>query len=518
MFPAGEYGVVAITSGEDVVPGAWINDAGWTAHHAMMERSWQSRNNTAMDHETFRRHGHELIDWIADYHRGIESRPVQSTVAPGSVRASLPHAPPQHGEPFAEILADIDRVVMPGITHWQSPSWFGYFPANISYPGILGDLLSSGLGVQGMSWATAPACTEVETHVLDWLADMLGLPDRFRSTGPGGGVLHDTASSAVLCAMLAARERATNGRSNRTGCDVPLVAYTSTQAHSSVAKAAGIAGIGRDTLRLVEVDAAFAMDPESLDRRITADIAAGLVPFFVCATVGTTASNAMDPVRAIGEVCARHGLWLHVDAAMSGTAALCEEFRWIHDGLELADSYCVNPHKWMLTNFDCSAFWVADRHWLLEALSILPEYLRTKATESGAVIDYRDWQVPLGRRFRALKLWFVIRSYGIGALQAMVREHVRLAQAFAARVGESPLFELAAPVPLNLVCFRLADGSDDDNRALLERINATGQLFVSHGAPDGRYTLRFCVGQARTEQRHVDAAWETITSVARAPC
>jgi aromatic-L-amino-acid/L-tryptophan decarboxylase len=480
----------------------------------MMERWMDSRNNGGMDRDNFRKRGHELIDWIADYHAGAEARPVLSTVAPGEVRAGLPESAPLEGEPFEHIFADFERVIMPGITHWQSPNWFAFFPANISYPSILGDLLSSGLGVQGMLWTTSPACTELETHVLDWTADMLGLPEHYRSTGKGGGVLHDTASSAVLCAMLAARERATDGRGNRDGVTQRLVAYTSGQAHSSVEKAAGIAGIGRAQLRLVEVDSAFAMDPAALAARIEADIAEGLVPFFVCATVGTTASNAIDPVAAIGEICQRHGLWLHVDAAMSGTAALCPEFRWIHDGLEAADSYCFNPHKWMLTNFDCSAFWVADRHWLLEALSILPEYMRNKATESGAVIDYRDWQVPLGRRFRALKLWFVIRSFGVHGLQAMVRRHVALAQEFARKVEESPYLELAAPVPLNLVCFRLKDGSDEDNRALLDRINATGKLYLTHGAHDGRVAIRFCVGHAATEARHVEAAWALIEEIA----
>lgn len=471
-------------------------------------------NNHDMDAETFRALGHDLIDWIADYHATIESRPVLSAVAPGDIRAQLPDSPPQHGESFDTVFADFERIVMPGITHWQSPNWFAFFPANISYPSILGDLLSSGLGVQGMLWTTSPACTELETHVMDWLAEMLGLSDRFLSKGPGGGVLHDTASSAVLCAMLAARERATKGEGNRKGVHQKLVAYTSSQAHSSVEKAAGIIGIGRERLRLVAVDEAFAMDPAALAAQIEADIADGFTPFFACATVGTTASNAIDPVSKIAAISAQHGMWLHVDAAMSGTAALCPEFRWIHEGVELADSYNFNPHKWMLTNFDCSAFWVADRYWLLEALSILPEYMRNKATESGAVIDYRDWQVPLGRRFRALKLWFVIRHYGVEGLRTMVRHHVALAQEFAERIRHSEKFELVAPVPLNLVCFRLKNGDDTANRELLERINATGKLSLSHGAHDGRVALRFCIGHARTEKRHVDAAWQIISALA----
>jgi aromatic-L-amino-acid decarboxylase len=374
---------------------------------------------------------------------------------------------------------------------------------------MLGDLLSSGLGVQGMLWATSPACTELETHVMDWLVDLLGLPEKFRSTTDGGGVIQDTASSAVLTALLVARERATGWQCNERGLATRLVAYTSSQAHSSIEKAVKIAGLGRDNLRLVEVDQAFAMRPEALARQIQADRAAGLMPCFVCATVGTTSSNALDPVRAIGEVCQTEGLWLHVDAAMSGTAALCPEFRFIQDGLELADSYAFNPHKWMFTNFDCDCFFVADRAALIKTLSILPEYLRNQATESGAVVDYRDWHIPLGRRFRALKLWFVIRHYGIEGLQHHVRRHVELAQQFAAWVQADDRFELAAPAPLNLVCFRHKAG-DAFNRQLMDRLNASGDLYLTHTVLDGRIALRLCIGQTHTEARHVEAAWRRI--------
>ncbi len=366
-----------------------------------------------MTPDEFRRHGRAVIDWIADYMERVESYPVLSRVQPGEIRAGLPAEPPQQGEPFDAILADVGPLIMPGVTHWQSPNFFALFPANGSGPAILGDLLSSGLGVQGMLWATSPACTELETHVLDWLVDMLGLPGQFRSTSTGGGVIQDTASSAVLTAVLAGRERATGFASNLAGCDGRLVAYTSSQAHSSVEKAVKIAGIGSQQLRLIAVDENFAMRPEVLAQQIEADRAAGLLPCFVCATVGTTSSNAMDPVRAIGAICRAEGVWLHVDAAMSGTAALCPEFRHLQDGLELADSYAFNPHKWMFTNFDCDCFWVADRAALIKTLSILPEYLKNQATESGAVFDYRDWHIQLGRRFRSLKLWFVIRHYGV---------------------------------------------------------------------------------------------------------
>lgn len=462
-----------------------------------------------MSPEEFRRHGHAVVDWIADYQARIESFPVLSPAKPGEIRASLPSNPPAQGESFEMMLADMDRLILPGITHWQSPNFYAYFPCNASAPAILGDLLSSGLGVQGMLWATSPACTELETHVMDWLVRMLGLPEKFLSTSTGGGVIQDTASSASLCALLAARERTTGLVSNARGCDGKLIAYTSSQAHSSIEKAVKIAGMGRANLRLVAVDEKFAMRSDALEQQIAADRKAGLRPCFVCATVGTTSSNAMDPVREIARICSENDLWLHVDAAMSGTAALCPELRHIHDGVELADSYEFNPHKWMFTNFDCDAFYVADRKALIQALSVLPEYLKNKATESGAVFDYRDWQIPLGRRFRALKLWFVIRHYGIEGLQFHVREHVRLTQQFANWVRQDPRFEVMAPVPLNLVCFRMKSG-DEANQTLMDRLNASGDLYLTHTRLNDEMTLRFCVGQTNTQERHVERAWERI--------
>ena len=462
-----------------------------------------------MTPEEFRRQGHALVDWIADYHSRVETFPVLSRVKPGEIRAQLPPDAPQQGEAFDQILSDIDRVVLPGITHWQSPNFFAYFPANSSGPAILGDLLSSGLGVQGMLWSTSPACTELETHVLDWLVPMLGLPEKFLSTSSGGGVIQDTASSAVLCALLAARERATKFVSNRKGCDGRLIAYCSTQTHSSLEKAMKVAGMGSDNLRQIDVDENFSLRADLLAQQIARDLADGLIPCFVCATVGTTSSNAMDPLREIAKICREHHLWLHVDSAMSGTAALCPEFRFIQDGVEFADSYGFNPHKWMFTNFDCSVFYVADRKHLIETLSVLPEYLRNQATESGAVIDYRDWHVPLGRRFRALKLWFVIRHYGIEGLQYHVREHIRLAQEFLRWVRDDPRFELAAPAVLNLICFRLRAG-DAANQTLMDQLNASGDLFLTHTKLAGKFTLRFCVGQTHTQARHVKRAWERI--------
>jgi len=467
-----------------------------------------------MTPEEFRRWGRAVVDWIAQYQERVESLPVLSPALPGQIRASLPAAPPERGEAFDAILADVDRLILPGLTHWQSPNFFAFFPANTSGPSILGELLAAGLGVQGMSWVTSPACTELETLVLDWMADLTGLPARFKSGGLGGGVIQDSGSSAVLCALLAARERATQFKTNASGCDGRLTAYTSAHAHSMVEKAVKIAGLGRERLRLIEVDDAFALRVDCLQRQIALDRQAGLQPCFVSATVGTTSSNGFDPLRLIGTLCREEGLWLHVDGAMSGTAAVCPEFRYLLDGMELADSYAFNPHKWMFTNFDCDCFFVADKAALIQALSILPEYLRNQATESGAVIDYRDWQVPLGRRFRALKLWFVIRHYGAEGLRHHIRRHVELAREFARWVETSADFELLAPAPLNLVCFAHR-GGDDSSRRLLERLNQTGKLYLTHTVLKGRYTLRFCIGQTHTEAEHVQRAWDLIRETAR---
>jgi aromatic-L-amino-acid decarboxylase len=466
-----------------------------------------------MTPEAFRRYGYAVIDWIADYYERIESLPVLSQSKPGEVRASLPAHPPYTGEAFEAILTDLDELIMPGITHWQSPNFFAFFPANASGPSILGDLISASLGVQGMLWTTSPACTELEMQIMDWLVEMLGLPDKFRSDGTGGGVIQDTASSATLCALLAGRERATTFRSNRQGCDGRLVAYASTQAHSSVEKAVKIAGLGSENLRLIEVDNRFAMLPEALAKAIEDDRRTGRIPCFVCATVGTTSSNAIDPLVDIGSTCQEAGVWLHVDAAMSGTAAICPEFRHIQRGVELADSYCFNPHKWMFTNFDCDCFYVADKAALIKTLSVLPEYLRNQATESGAVIDYRDWHVPLGRRFRSLKLWAVIRHYGLEGLRYHVRHHIELAQQFARWVQESAEFEVVVPPPLNLVCFRHKAG-EAFNRQLLDQLNRSGRLYLTHTTLNGRYTLRLSIGQTNTGERHVAEAWRFIQETA----
>jgi aromatic-L-amino-acid decarboxylase len=468
-----------------------------------------------MTPDEFRRHGHAVIDWIADYYGRIESFPVLSQVSPGDVRAALPRHPPEHGEPFEDVLRDLDDTILPGITHWQHPSFFAYFPANSSGPAILGDLLASGLGVQGMLWATSPAATELETHTLDWLAELLGLPDRFRSDGPGGGVIQHTASDAALVALLAALHRVSGGRTEHEGVTADRFAvYTSNQTHSSVEKACRIAGLGADALRKVDVDAStLAARPDQLRELIDNDVAAGVVPTLVVASVGATGTGAVDPVREFAAIARDVGAWLHIDAAWAGVAAVAPELRWLNDGLEEADSYATNPHKWLLTNFDCDAFWVADRAALLGALSILPEYLRNAATESGAVIDYRDWHVPLGRRFRALKLWAVIRWYGADGLREHIRKHVELAQGFAAKVAADERFELVAPHPLSLVTFRLRGDDDAATLALMQQINESGAAYLTHTVVNGRAALRLAIGSPLTEQRHVDAVWRALSDL-----
>jgi aromatic-L-amino-acid decarboxylase len=462
----------------------------------------------------FREYGHAVVDWVADYWATLPERPVRPPVEPGSVAAALPPAVPEHGEPVAAVLADLDRVVVPATTHWQHPAYFGYFPANTSGPSVLGDLVSAGLGVQGMLWSTGPACTELETVMLDWLAGLLDLPARFRSDSPGGGVIQDSASSATLVATLVALHRASGGTWRESGVDGTFTVYTSTQGHSSIEKAARIAGLGGAAVRLVGVDSdTLAMRPEALRDRIEADRTAGATPALVVATIGTTSTTAVDPVPQIGQICGEYGVWLHVDAAYAGSAAVCPELRWSHAGLELADSYCFDPHKWLLTGFDCDAFWVADRAELVSALTVLPEYLRNAATATGAVIDYRDWQVPLGRRFRALKLWFVLRWYGAEGLRAHVRAGVALAAGFADRVRADPRFELVAPHPFGLVCFRLR-AADEANQQLLERLNATGELYLTHTRVRDRFVLRLAVGAPATGPAEIEAAWRRIRDTA----
>jgi aromatic-L-amino-acid decarboxylase len=466
-----------------------------------------------MTPEEFRALGHRVVDWVARYMERVDELPVGAPVEPGQIAAMLPGEAPESPEGWDEILADLDRVVMPGITHWQSPSFFAYFPCNASGASILGELVSAGLGVQGMLWSTSPACTELETVTLDWLAKLIGLPRSFLSATPNaGGVIQGTASEAALVAMLAARSRA--------GPAAALVAYTSEQAHSSILKAANIIGLPPGALRTIATDTGLRMDPAALAGTISADRAAGLTPFFVAATLGTTSSGAFDPLNEIGPITRSAGCWLHVDAAWAGSAFVCQEFRASMGGVEHADSFSFNPHKWLLTSFDCSAMWTRDVAALTGALTVTPEYLRNRASESGAVIDYRDWQIPLGRRFRAIKLWFVLRSYGAQGLRAHIRGHVALAGLFESWILADNRFELAAARSLALVCFRLADDpSGERTRTLLERVNATGELFCSHTAiPDAsgrsRYTIRFAIGAVGTRREHVERAWGVIRETA----
>jgi aromatic-L-amino-acid/L-tryptophan decarboxylase len=467
-----------------------------------------------MTPEQFRAEGKKVIDWIADYYENIEKYPILSQVKPGEIKASLPGNPPKTGETMDEMMRDLDEKIMPGITHWQSPNFYAYFPSNTSFPSILGDLISSGLGVQGMIWATSPSATELETRVLDWLTDMMGMPEKFKSTSTGGGVIQDTASTSSLTAMIAARERASNFQSNKTGIQQKLVAYISTQTHSSLEKAAKIIGIGSENLQMIDVDEKFAMRTDLLKEQIQKDKAAGLIPFFICAALGTTSSNAIDPIAVIGEIAKKENCWFHIDAAMSGTAMLCPEFRHFQEGVELADSYCFNPHKWMFTNFDCDVFWVANRQDLINTFSILPEYLRNKATESGEVFDYRDWHVQLGRRFRSLKLWFVIRHYGIEGLQFHIRKHIELARKFTEWIRQSEDFEIFVEPPFNLVCFRHKAG-DDFNMKLMNAVNQTGKAYFTHTKLNGQVVLRMSIGQTNTEEKHVKATWDLIEKIAR---
>jgi aromatic-L-amino-acid decarboxylase len=465
-----------------------------------------------MDAETFRKWAHEVVDWIADYRAGIRDHRVLPEVTPGEVKGRLPVAPPEEGEPFGTILEEFRDRIVPGMTHWNHPRFFAYFPANNSAPSILAEMLTAALGAQCMSWQTSPAATELEQVVMEWLRGMLGLPEGFT------GVIQDTASTSTLVALLMARERSTGYGFQEEGASAEgagrLVVYASEEAHSSVEKGVFLAGFGRKSLRRVPVDAEFAMDPAALEQMVRDDVDRGLLPSCVVATTGTTSSTALDPLPSIADVCGRHGLFLHVDAAFAGSAAILPEKRWILDGVERADSFVFNPHKWLLTNFDCSAHFVRDVPALLRTCSIQPEYLRT--AHDPEVVNFRDWGVPLGRRFRALKLWFVLRSYGVEGLRRMLREHIRLAGLFRSWVEEHPSFEPAAPTPVSLVCFRLvppgapAERRDALNEALLGAVNATGDAFLTHTRLGGRYTLRLSVGQEMTEETDVRAAWEAI--------
>ncbi len=460
-----------------------------------------------MSPDEFRKYGKELIDWVADYYEKVESLPVTPDIEPGAIRALLPERAPELGEPFSDVIDDLDRVVMPGITNWQSPNWFAYFPGDASFPAILGELVSAGLAQQGMLWSTSPATTEIESHMMDWLVDLLGLPEGWKTSGPGGGVIQMSASDSTHTALVVARQQA-----QETASLDNIVAYGSSQAHSSIEKGARVAGYRH--YRPIGVDGNFAMRVDLLEAAISEDRAAGLHPAFVCSAVGTTGTTAVDPVRRVGEIARAQGLWHHVDAAYAGSAMICPEFRHHQDGLELADSYVFNPHKWMFVNFDASAFYVADRRPLIETLSILPPYLQDAASQSGAVIDYRDWHVPLGRRFRALKLWFTIRSFGAEGIRTKIREHVAAAQGLAARLGQDDRFEVIAPTHFGLVSFRHVAGDLATNN-LAEAINRSGRAYLTASKlPDGSAYIRVSVGQTNTTARHVEQLGDLIEQIA----
>jgi aromatic-L-amino-acid decarboxylase len=488
-----------------------------------------------MDLEEFRQQAHELVDWMADYFAGVESYPVRSNVRPGDIIRQLPRTPPEQGEPFENLFADFQRIILPGITHWQHPSFFAYFTANTSYPSVLAEMLTATLGAQCMSWQTSPAAAELEERVMEWMRQLIGLPDGFT------GVIQDTASTATLCSLITAREKHTGFAINRGGfagaaarpdapgspdaagspgrLSRPFTIYASTEAHSSIEKAVKIAGFGKEHLRKIEVDRDFAMIPRALESAVEDDIRGGYRPLAVVAAMGTTGSTAVDPLEEIGHICKRHGLWLHIDAAYAGTALVLPEMRWMSRGVELADSFVFNPHKWMFTNFDCSAYFVQDTEALVRTFEILPEYLKTR--EGDRVNNYRDWGIPLGRRFRALKLWFVIRSFGAAGIREKIGAHIQWAKELAAEIDAAEEFELLAPVPLALVCFRYRPQgvSDPDelnalNARLLEAVNDTGKLYLTHTKLGGTYALRLNIGQTRTEKRHVEQAWALIRKMA----
>jgi aromatic-L-amino-acid decarboxylase len=464
-----------------------------------------------MDPEEFRRFGYRVVDWIADYRARAAEHPVMSRVEPGSIRAQLPSSPPEEAEGFEAVLDDLDRVVLPGLSHWQHPRFFGYFPSNGELASVLGDTLSTGLGVLGLSWQSSPALTEIEEVTTDWVRRMVGLSDAW------SGVIQDTASSCTLVALVCARERATGYSLARGGLQAettPLVVYVSAHSHSSVDKAALLAGYGRANVRVVAHDAAYAMRPDALEEAVTADLAAGRRPCAVVATTGTTGTTALDPVGAITEVARRHGLWVHVDAALAGSAMILPECRRLWDGIEGADSLVFNPHKWLGAAFDCSLYYVRDPQHLVRVMSTNPSYLQSAVDEK--VKNLRDWGIPLGRRFRALKLWCLVREQGVSGLQARLRRDLDNARWLAAEVGKASGWRVLAPVPLQTVCVRHEppglEGEALDRHTLgwADRINRSGAAYLTPSVLDGRWMVRVSVGALLTERRDVEALWATM--------
>lgn len=467
-----------------------------------------------MDFEDFRNHAHHFSDWMADYLTSVEDRPVRSQSRPGDLLASLPVSPPAASEDMKSIFADFEQLIMPGITHWQHPKFFAYFNGNSSPPSVLAEMLTATLAAQCMLWETSPAANELETRMMEWLRDMSGLPSDW------AGSIQDSASTANLCALIAGLERATGGRVARQGLagEATPVVYASSEAHSSVEKAARIAGIGSDNVRKMPTDAEFAMDIGALEKAIAEDRAAGRNPACVIACLGATGLGSMDPIRAIGEICRREKIFFHVDGAWAGSAMILPEERHWMDGIELADSYVFNPHKWLFTNFDCAAFYMRDPDELIHALSLSPAYLESPDGEQ--MPEYRDWTVALGRRFRALKLWFVIRSYGVENLQSMIRSHIALAAELEAEIQAAPDFEIMAPRRLALNVFRFNPGglSEDEldtlNRRLVEAVNTSGRLYLTRTSLNGRTVIRFVIGQTYTRKRHVDEGWAAVREIA----
>jgi aromatic-L-amino-acid decarboxylase len=470
-----------------------------------------------MNPNEFRQKGHELIEWIASYRERMETLPDMSPVEPGEVARQFPEVPPAQGDQLNHLIEDLDDLILPGITHWNHPGFFAYFPSNSDLASVLGDLVCAGLGAQGMSWQTSPAATEVEEVVMDWLRQMLGLPETFT------GVIQDSASSATFCALLCARERASAFSQTRGGLqweEEPYTVYASSQAHSSVSKAALLAGFGKEHLRLVDTDENHAMNLEVLEAAIQADLAAGRVPCAVVAAVGTTATTALDDVQGIAELAERYGLWLHVDAALAGTAMVLPECRWMWAGIEAADSLVMNPHKWMGVGFDCSAYFVRDPEHLIRVMSTNPSYLRT--AQDGEVRNLRDWGIPLGRRFRALKLWFQLRDLGVEGLQQRIRRDLDNAQWLREQVDATAGWERLAPVPLQTLCIRhIPEGSADDEAALTahnlgiaRRINEGGRYYLTPAVLKGKQMIRVSIGSTATERRHVAGLWQALNEQA----
>jgi aromatic-L-amino-acid decarboxylase len=468
-----------------------------------------------MTSEEFRKNAHQLVDWMASYMENVEKYPVKSQVKPRDIINQLPERAPASPDTFENFIKDLDEIIMPGISHWQSPNFFAYFPANSSGPSVLAEMITATLGAQCMIWETSPAAAELEEQMMIWLRDLIGFPSSFE------GVIQDTASTSTLAAILTAREKTTGFSINENGAAGSgiLRVYCSEQAHSSVEKAVKISGIGRKNIVKIPVRDDFSMDALKLDEAINHDLESGFKPCCVIATIGTTGTASVDPIRAIGEICKKNDIWLHVDAAMGGTALILPEFQWMCDGKELIDSMVFNPHKWMFTNFDCSAFFTRHPETLIRTFEILPEYLKTRTR--GQVNDYRDWGIPLGRRFRALKLWSVIRMYGADGLREKIRYHIRLASWLKERISSERDFELIAPVMLNVVCFRYKPQGKSEqeinsiNEILNHRLNDSGRIYLSHTSVNGIYTLRMVTGQTNVKMEHVEEAWERIKDTAR---